>query len=471
MQKNNALAVDTRLEDYVIEAVLGAGGFGITYRVRDAHLETRLALKEYFPAGIARRDPDGVTVRADDAEYDWGLNRFLDEARILARIDHPHVVPLTRYFRANNTAYIVMKFEAGAPLSDRLVRQSLLAESEVLRLADDVLAALAVVHAQGYLHRDLKPANLYYRVRDARVMLIDFGAARMAFGRITHTLTSMVTQGYSPPEQYISANDNYGSSADLYALGAVLYRCLFGIAPPPASERLLEDRYQPASRLGKGRFQSPLLTAIDRALRLRPEERYQTVAEMRAELAPLLGETVTPVTAPRRRHLPGWLVFGSLAALALGAAGWGLWPLAVPAPPVATPAPSPVSSRDEMPVPESPPSPRAVSRTDIDRLLALGATSLKAQRLVQPADDSALYYYRQALALDPGNPLAQRGLDEVALIYATLAEEQLARRNYADAQHYLAQGLAVVPDHPRLLSLSERVARHTGQVPARTSTH
>ncbi len=294
----NVLPAEYLLDEYRIEAVLGVGGFGVTYKGLDTHLNTWVAIKEYFPVEWSFRDADGVMVHpntqgmnsasnAQISDYQWGLERFLDEARVLARIQHPYVVRVKRYFCANGTAYIVMDYEEGQPLSAILTDGETLTEPEVRGLLEDVVPALRAVHEQGYLHRDIKPANLYVRAHDQRVILIDFGAARMTVGRRSQSITSMVTPGYSPPEQYTTRNDRYGTWTDIYALGAVLYRCVTGHTPTEAAERLLDDQMEPAVEAGAGRYSTNLLRVIDRALAVRPELRFRDVAEMEAALASL----------------------------------------------------------------------------------------------------------------------------------------------------------------------------------------
>jgi len=294
-KENNALPIGYRLEEYRIEAVLGAGGFGITYKAFDTHLETWVAIKEYFPVEWSYRSRDGVQVMAniqgqeatENAEasgYNWGLNRFLDEARVLARVKHDYVVRVTRYFKANGSAYIVMEYEDGEPLSAVLQRRGTLKENELRSLLDEILPALQAVHAYGYLHRDLKPSNLYVRARDGSVMLIDFGAARQALGRRSKSLTGLVTPGYSPPEQYATRSDRYGPWTDIYSLGAVLYRCVTGEAPVEAPDRQMWDTLVPAVEAGSGRYKENLLRIVDHALAMRPEDRFRSVAEMWAML-------------------------------------------------------------------------------------------------------------------------------------------------------------------------------------------
>ena len=311
-QQTNALPAGTMLEEYQIESVLGTGGFGITYKAWDSNLESWVAVKEYFPTEWSYRDHDFLTVRANTqglqsvadpnlSDYEWGLDRFLDEARVLARVRNPYVVRINRYFRANGSAYIVMDYEDGEPLSAVLRRATTLDEQTLSSMLGEILPALQAVHEQGYLHRDIKPGNLYVRA-DGSVILIDFGAARQSLGRQSKSVTGLVTPGYSPPEQYALRSDRYGTWTDIYALGAVLYRCISGNPPVESAERLIEDSLVPAMEVGTGRYSPQLLKVIDKALAVRPEHRYQSVEEMRADLGLLNAElpenSETPFTIP-----------------------------------------------------------------------------------------------------------------------------------------------------------------------------
>jgi serine/threonine protein kinase len=294
-EETNALPNGYSLHRYQIDGVLGAGGFGITYRAIHEALENQVAIKEYFPAEWAYRDHNGTTVRANaqgqiparNGEppcYEWGLQRFLDEAKILVQINHPGVVRVRDYFTANGSAYIVMEYEEGESLSAVLQRGGILPEPELRRLLNDVLPALEAVHGEGYLHRDIKPSNLYVRSHDNHVILIDFGAARQALGRRTRSVTSVVTPGYSPIEQYVTVGEDYGPWTDLYALGAVVYRCICGAPPIEAPGRVLKDPMQPAVEVGAGLYSRGMLQVVDRALAVRPEDRFQSVVAMREAL-------------------------------------------------------------------------------------------------------------------------------------------------------------------------------------------
>ncbi|MFZ1830664.1 MAG: SUMF1/EgtB/PvdO family nonheme iron enzyme [Candidatus Competibacteraceae bacterium] len=294
-EETNALPTGYNLHRYQIQGVLGAGGFGITYRAIHEALQNEVAIKEYFPAEWAYRDHNGTTVRANaqgqiparQSEppcYQWGLERFLDEAKILVQVNHPGVVRVRDYFTANGTAFIVMEYEEGESLSAMLQRGGILPEPELRHLLDDVMPALEAVHSQNYLHRDLKPSNLYIRKHDGHVLLLDFGAARQALGRRTRSVTSVVTPGYSPIEQYVTVGEDYGPWTDIYAIGAVMYRCITGAPPIEAPGRVLKDPVQPAIEVGAGLYSRGLLQVVDQALAVRPEDRFQSVAAMRQAL-------------------------------------------------------------------------------------------------------------------------------------------------------------------------------------------
>lgn len=315
----DALPQGVELEDYIIDRVLGAGGFGITYRAKDKQLDHWVAIKEYFPLELSQRDQDGRTIKSnrqglalpaesDETYFEWGLARFLQEAQVLAHIKHPHVMRVNRYFRAHGTAYIVMEYEQGETLANILADEETLSEDNIRGLLVDVIPALAAVHENGFLHRDLKPANLYVRERNGDVVLIDFGAARGDVKNNTRGMTALVSEGYSPPEQYPASEEMAGPWSDVYALGAMLFHCTTGHAPPEAVSRLLNNSLPEMLRALESRYSRALLTVIERAMALRPQDRYQSVTAMQEDLQRLsvLEETAavatpavdTPIPAP-----------------------------------------------------------------------------------------------------------------------------------------------------------------------------
>ena len=275
-----ALPPGYRLGEYRIERYLGSGGFGITYSAIDENLNHRVAIKEYLPKSLAMRDAnDRVTVATaeDEADFRWGLDRFLDEARALAHFDHPNIVGVKRFIEAHGTGYIVMEFVDGEPLSERLKRKPTLTEAEIREHVLPLAAGLAEIHAAGLLHRDIKPSNIVVRA-DGVPVLIDFGSARVAVGARSQSLTAVVTPGYAPLEQYSSSIGDQGPTTDIYALGAVLYRCVTGKTPWDATERALEDPLTPVAEAADGAYREGLLTAIDAALAIRADERPRDIA-------------------------------------------------------------------------------------------------------------------------------------------------------------------------------------------------
>jgi len=287
----DALPAQHRLHWYVVERVLGQGGFGITYLARDTNLDRPVAIKEYLPTDIATRRPDAtIRPRTDELRerYRWGLDRFIKEARTLAQFDHPNIVRVHSVFEANNTAYMVMRFEAGENLSAVLEGRGTLPEDELLRILLPVLDGLALVHAAGFVHRDIKPDNIHIR-GDGTPVLLDFGSARASVGK-PHTLTILVAPGYAPFEQYYGNSESQGPWTDIYGLGATCYRAIAGRAPLDAISRSkgilgsTRDVMVPASVVGAGRYSGRLLAAIDHALEFNEKDRPQTVADWRKEL-------------------------------------------------------------------------------------------------------------------------------------------------------------------------------------------
>jgi formylglycine-generating enzyme required for sulfatase activity len=308
MTYHHALPAGHRIEEFELKSVLGAGGFGVTYRGFDHQFHREVAIKEFLPSEVAMRRPNGasVTPRSDEENenYQHGLARFLDEARLLAKFDDPYIVRVHRYMEANGTAYLVMEYREGESLAQLLARRKQpLEEEEARRILFEVLQGLQAVHEHDYLHRDIKPSNIYLR-RDGPSMLIDFGAARYAIGEHSHSLLGMMTPGYAPYEQY-SFTSKQGPFTDIYATGATLYRCLTQRAPVDAAERIAavtenrEDPYIPTIQAAAGRYSDALLAVIDWMLQLRASDRPQTVDEVLDVLGdkPTLPRSRRPVAA------------------------------------------------------------------------------------------------------------------------------------------------------------------------------
>jgi hypothetical protein len=289
-----ALPVGYALHEYTIEAVLGAGGFGISYRARDNNLQCRVAIKEYLPNDLAVRVAgQSVVPRSDSDAYRVGLERFLAEARVLAGFRHPNIVRVSRFFEANGTAYMVMDYEQGESLREWLHGHSPVDEAALKRMFLPLLDGLAIVHQAGVVHRDIKPANIYVRDADGSLVLLDFGAARQTTGVPSRSLTSIVTPGYAPFEQYHTRGAQ-GPWTDLYALAGVMYWLVTGQKPLEAPSRIKDDIMIPAAAAAAGRFSPGFLAAIDWALRVDEDARPRSVAEFRPVL---MGEAPAPAHA------------------------------------------------------------------------------------------------------------------------------------------------------------------------------
>ena len=344
MEHLNALPAGTRIAEYELVEVLGAGGFGLTYRAWDIALEKYIAIKEYLPRDFATRTNTLTVVptsSADRADYEWGLTRFLDEARTLARFNHPHVNKVQRYFEAHGTAYLVLEYVEGETLSRVLERQGRLSEAAVLRLLSEVLSGLEEVHEAGYVHRDIKPGNLMVQP-DGSIVILDFGAARQAVGQRSKSITSILTPGYAPIEQYDTKAEDVGPWSDIYALGMVAYRCISGLPDGELPDAVTRSRatrkgsgdLEPAASIGQGQYDARLLRAIDWAIQVEEDARPQSIAEWQQALpgqtpsesraTPPAGPTQTTTTSDTSSSLR-WAIVAGVVALVVAVGGGAYW--------------------------------------------------------------------------------------------------------------------------------------------------
>jgi serine/threonine protein kinase len=277
-------------QKYLMGRALGTpGGFGVTYLALDTVLQSRVAIKEYFPRDFSSRDTDRLTLRPNshnDADiFETGLRGFLEEARTLSRFHHPNIVRIRDFFTANGTAYLVMDYRPGESLMEELERRGALSEKEALAIILPILEGLRTVHEEGLLHRDIKPHNIFLVKEKGRVspILLDFGAARFALGERSRSLSVVLTPGFAPYEQY-HRNGRQGPWTDIYACAATLYFMLSGQVPPDAAERLDQDALRPLRSLKSG-ISATLERAVMSGLALRSEHRPQTVQAFTALLA------------------------------------------------------------------------------------------------------------------------------------------------------------------------------------------
>jgi serine/threonine protein kinase len=285
---NQPLPDGYQLQGYRIRKVLSRGGFSIVYLAEDEN-DVPVAIKEYLPASLALRSEGDVlpAIAAQDlANFRYGMKCFFEEGKSLAGLSHSNIVRVLNFFRANETAYMVMRYERGRTLQEHIQRhRGSIREEFIRRIVALLLNGLREVHTNKLLHLDIKPANIYIR-NDGTPVLLDFGAARQALSEQATRLSPMYTRGYAAPEQYRN-RELLGPWSDIYSVGATLFTCLAGAAPPSADQRLEKESYVPARNLWAGKYSAQLLQTIDWCLRLDHLRRPQSVFALQKVL---LGE-------------------------------------------------------------------------------------------------------------------------------------------------------------------------------------
>src|SRR5258705_6102402 len=224
-QANLPLREGHQLENYRVERVLAAGGFSFVYLAHDEH-GAPVAVKEYLPSTLQLRVDDTLRPHVPDSELErfrFGLKCFFEEGRALARLEHPNVVRVLNFFRANDTVYLVMRYERGRTLEEHIrSRRGPLEEGWIRTTFAQLLNGLREVHTSKLLHLDIKPGNVYLR-NDGSPLLIDFGAARQALSEEDMKRLPTYTPGFAAPEQHV--HRELGPWSDIYAVGATLYAC------------------------------------------------------------------------------------------------------------------------------------------------------------------------------------------------------------------------------------------------------
>src|SRR5450755_1888728 len=306
---HDALPPGTRFGEFEITRVLGVGGFGIVYLANDHSLEREVALKEYMPASLAARGlGPQITVRSSSfAEtYAIGLRSFVNEARLLARFDHPSLVKVYRFWEDNATAYMVMPFLQGVTLRDTRRRMAHPPdEAWVRRVITPILSALELLHREGVYHRDIAPDNILLP-REGPPVLLDFGAARRVISDRTQSLTAILKPSYAPIEQYAEMTQlRQGPWTDLYALGAVVHYLLFGVPPAPATARAVQDDADSVADRSVPGVSPRFLEAMSWMLAVRPNQRPQSVEQLRAVLD---GHADIPPRGRATTTIPGAVV-------------------------------------------------------------------------------------------------------------------------------------------------------------------
>lgn len=292
LEVKDALPKGFKLHWYEIQGVLGRGGFGITYLARDTNLDVNVAIKEYFPIEYASREGHTQSLEPTTTDnnnvYAWGLEKFVIEARTLAKFSHKNIVRVSSVFDQNKTAYMVMDLEAGQALSDLIANKTRFTEEQLRNMLVGLMDGLDFVHKKGFIHRDIKPANIIIRA-DGEPVLLDFGSARGALKQTTK-LTSLVSFGYTPFEQYHASSEQQGAWTDVYALAGTFHHLILGTKPAEAMARateLMNGRKDPQLPLadyeGLG-YSKGLLATIDAGLGFKVEDRPQSMADWKAML-------------------------------------------------------------------------------------------------------------------------------------------------------------------------------------------
>ena len=295
---NAPLPQGFQLENYVIDKPLASGGFSIVYLARD-ETGQEVAIKEYLPFQLAQRsgkNPIPVVSAENQRAFDQSMKAFFEEGRLLAHIKHPNVVSVLNFFRANQTAYMVMRYEDGRTLTaycQALQASGEMFKEETLRhIFVRLLSGLREVHAQKLLHLDIKPDNVYLR-RDGDPVLLDFGATRLGLGRKDRNLIHVNTPGFAAPEQQ-GSGEALGPWTDIYSIGATLYACLAANRPQSAKLRLEKDELVPAQTRWHGQYSLQLLELIDWCLHLATQERPQSAYALQKVLNGELLDLVDP---------------------------------------------------------------------------------------------------------------------------------------------------------------------------------
>lgn len=502
-----------KLHWYRIESVLGKGAFGITYLAHDVNLDRQVAIKEYLPSQFAVRNDD-LTVHptTDDhrEDFEWGLKRFVSEAKILTKFEHPNLVRVFNVFEMNNTAYMVMNYEVGKSLQQILKSRKTLTESELMKIIIPLLSGLEVMHEKGFVHRDIKPGNIFIR-SDGSPVLLDFGSARQTRGERgqemseeAQTLTTLVSPGYAPIEQYGSSSNRQGPWTDIYGLGATIYKAITGKIPLTAVDRSetivhdMKDCYLPVSNLANDRYAAQFLAAIDHAMAFKADERPQNVAEWRTEFGISEDEILTvPVPnskisysnevtvkldqaqdavtikiasgseeeienidsttitgVPKPIYLQTkWLASAAIVVVFIA---YGIIKLSDGKEDKITPVVQVLSEPEQVVVEEMPETEESSAltleeQTKIEELLILAEEDITALRLTRPNENNALNKYLSILMIDENNIKANEGIRLVSDKYISLAYGAIQSNDLAKADKYIKKA-------KRIYSESDKIA-------------
>ena len=265
---------------YIIGTVIGAGGFGVTYKAWDQTFDIVVAIKEHFPAGLVQRTPRTKQVIVIDKkqEYLSGLNRFMEEARTLVLFsNNPNIVKAENFFEENNTAYLIMEYLDGVSLKDFLKSGNVLDVGDTEHIFVPVMNALKDIHSKGIVHRDISPDNIII-CSDGKVKLLDFGAARLSDKDNAMTRSIILKPGFAPPEQYQNKSKQ-GPWTDIYALCATMYKAVTGELPDESVNRIIEDEVVAPMEI-RSSVPEYLSNTIMKGMAISPELRFQNIDDL-----------------------------------------------------------------------------------------------------------------------------------------------------------------------------------------------
>ena len=433
LDDSRLLPAGTRLDEFEIVRPLGVGGFGIVYLALDRSLLRQVALKEFMPGELASRGPDGIVAPRSPQcadQFQRSLEAFFNEARLLAPFNHPALVRVHRFWKANGTAYMAMQYCPGMTLMQaRAAMRAPPDEAWLRAVVEPILDALERLHRAGVYHRDISPDNIML-LPNGRPILLDFGSARRVVGAGTRSLTAVLKPNFAPVEQYgDAAGMAQGPWTDLYALGATLHFMLTGEAPTPAVMRVVDDVRTPLAAGGGAAFPgvgARFLAAIDWTAAVAPNDRPQSVAALREALGDGHAGMASAVDAPKAKRLGRRALLDlTLAATAvLGVATWTL--VGTPpvrdalAPPPATrgpaaappPVPAPVAAAAPKPAaaPAPAPAPAPAQRPSPPKRPATTATSMPPAAPAPPRPQAADLRPRSPVEICSGRNFIARAI-------------------------------------------------------------
>jgi len=285
-QANQPLPAGYVLNGYRIEKPLSSGGFSIVYLARD-EAGTPFAIKEYLPSSLPLRT-EGVEINLTDEStqsvFRHGLKCFFEEGRALAMIQHPNVVRVENFFRANETCYMVMQYVRGRTLQFHIQRnRAEFTEGFIRRVFNNLMNGLREVHANKLLHLDIKPANVFITM-EGRPVLLDFGAARITLSEEAMKLKPMYTAGFAAPEHYRFKPEELGPWSDIYSVGATMYTCIAGTPPQAGDQREQKDKVIPLRTLARQGYSDDLYAIVESCLQLDWLKRPQTAFDLQKRL-------------------------------------------------------------------------------------------------------------------------------------------------------------------------------------------